>query len=129
MCWVVENTRVRGTVMGSTNSRLARSWLNWGRSTKNDPLPGDIVVFWRGSKSGWQGHVGFWLGESKDHIYTLGGNQRDAVNVRAYSKVKLLDVRRSSKHAKLNEVQEDLLWDLSEDILKENGFRLDGSLK
>jgi uncharacterized protein (TIGR02594 family) len=89
--------------LGSTNSRLARSWTRWGVSTKKDPWPFDIVVFWRGSKSGWQGHVGFLVKEETHYVYVLGGNQNDEVNITRYSKQKLLDIRRSSLHRKISE--------------------------
>ena len=128
VCWVVENTFVKGKHIGSTNSMAARSWLKWGVSTKNDPLPGDIVVYWRGKKDGWQGHTGFYLGSKGDYIYTLGGNQRDSVNISTYHKVKLLDIRRSSKHIKLDEVQEDFLYDLADDILQANGIKTGGKV-
>lgn len=101
VCWVVEHCYPQdqgGKPMGSTNSMMARSWEKWGISTKKDPLPGDIVVFWRGSKTGWQGHVGIFLRKNADgSIVTLGGNQSDEVNVSSYSGTKVLDIRRSSK--------------------------------
>ncbi len=28
------------------------------------PLPGDIVIFWRGSPASWEGHVGIFFGFS-----------------------------------------------------------------
>lgn len=114
--------------MGSTNSMMARSFLKWGVSSKAKPLPGDIVVYWRGSKAGWQGHVGFFLEERGGYIYTLGGNQADSVNVSKYSKNKLLDIRRSSKQRKLSEVEEDLLWSMSGKILAGNKVELGGKL-
>lgn len=114
--------------MGSTNSRLARSWLKWGLSTKKNPLPGDVVVYWRGSKSGWQGHVGFYLGETESFIYTLGGNQSDAVNVTRYSKSKLLDIRRSSKARSLTEPEQDDLWDAADKIIAGKPINTDAKM-
>jgi uncharacterized protein (TIGR02594 family) len=63
----------------------ARSWMTTGKST-DDPHIGDVVVFWRGQKTGWQGHVGLFAGYNKDksQIFTLGGNQGNCVSVRAY---------------------------------------------
>jgi len=81
-----------------TGSLAARSYLNWGHKV-DKPKYGDIVVFWRGSKNGWQGHVGFYVRETKDYIYCLGGNQGDSVNVSRYSKSKLLGYRRPSSLA------------------------------
>lgn len=101
VCWVLEHVYPDGDInnpMESTNSMMARAYLNWGKSTLSDPLPGDIVVFWRGQRSGWQGHVGFFLRTNSDgSIVTLGGNQSDEVNISMYSSAKLLDIRRSSK--------------------------------
>lgn len=78
-----------------SRSAAARSWLNVGFSVQN-PEPGDIVVYWRGSPSSHQGHVGIFLGFSSDHkrIYTLGGNQGDSVSISAYPRERLLDFRR-----------------------------------
>lgn len=55
---------------------------------------GDIVVYWRGSKNGWMGHVGFYAGIVGDNIKTLGGNQANEVNIRNYPKSRLLAVVR-----------------------------------
>jgi uncharacterized protein (TIGR02594 family) len=72
----VEEAGLRGT-----ESRLARSWLNWGTPT-NTPVRGCIVVFKRGSEGSGQGHVGFYLsGSPKTGIKIIGGNQSDAVSI------------------------------------------------
>lgn len=93
VCWLVEKSG-----MSSTNSMMARSWLKWGLSTRKNPLPGDVVIYWRGNKSGWKGHVGIYLRTNANgSIVTLGGNQSDEVNLTSYSFSKLLDIRRSSK--------------------------------
>jgi uncharacterized protein (TIGR02594 family) len=72
----------------------ARSWLKVGTPTE-DPKPGDVVIFWRGSLSGWQGHVGFFVGfdHTGKNIYVLGGNQRDEVNITEYSTERVLGYR------------------------------------
>lgn len=69
----------------------ARSWLTYGREVK--PQLGAILVFWRGSKAGWQGHVGFYAGEDATTFSVLGGNQSDAVSVARISKDRLLGAR------------------------------------
>ncbi len=71
----------------------ARSWLKVGTSTTN-PQIGDIVVLWRESRSSWKGHVGFFVRETSRHIYILGGNQGNAVNIKAYNKNRLLEYRK-----------------------------------
>jgi uncharacterized protein (TIGR02594 family) len=76
----------------------ARSWLQVGEEV-SDPEPGDVVIYWRGDPTGWQGHVGIFFGYSHDQsrIYTLGGNQMNAVSISAYSKDQLLGFRRIKK--------------------------------
>jgi len=76
----------------------ARSWLNIGEKIDN-PEPGDIAIYWRNSPTSWLGHVGIYLGFSKNkkRIYTLGGNQGNSVSVSAYDKDRLLEFRRVRK--------------------------------
>lgn len=76
-----------------TGSLAARSFLKYGVSTKKPQL-GDLVVFWRGSKDGAEGHVAFYIAESKNSVYVLGGNQNQQVNISAYSKTQVLDYRK-----------------------------------
>ncbi|WP_153039724.1 hypothetical protein [Pseudovibrio sp. Ad37] len=56
-------------------------------------MPGSILVFWRGSPRGWNGHVGFYVSESAGHYHVLGGNQSNAVTTAKLSKRRLLDIR------------------------------------
>jgi uncharacterized protein (TIGR02594 family) len=78
-----------------TGNPAARSWIHWGKVT-TQPKPGDVVVFWRGTRDGWQGHVAFYLGETGSAIIVLGGNQGDRVSVAAYSRERLLSYRRTA---------------------------------
>ena len=71
----------------------ARSWLTVGDRTHN-PKVGDVVVFWRVSRSDWRGHVGFFISERNGVIYTLGGNQGNQVCIKGYNKNRLLEYRR-----------------------------------
>lgn len=50
------------------------------------PAIGAIVVFWRESHASGLGHVGFYRGEAGDRVYTLGGNEGDAVKIEALPK-------------------------------------------
>lgn len=81
-----------------SNKANARSWLKVGAQIQN-PEPGDIVIYWRDSKTSWKGHVGIFMGYSKDdsRIYTLGGNQGNSVSISAYPVNRLLEFRRLSK--------------------------------
>ena len=80
-----------------SNKANARSWLHIGTEIE-EPFPGDIVVFWRGSKLSWQGHVGFYLGHSNNSkkVHCLGGNQGDQVAITAYDANRILGFRRIS---------------------------------
>ncbi|KMW56988.1 Cell wall-associated hydrolases (invasion-associated proteins) [Candidatus Rhodobacter oscarellae] len=69
----------------------ARNWGKFGQPCK--PQFGAILTFWRGSKSGWKGHVGFYHGEDATHFHVLGGNQSNAVTVSRIAKSRLLTAR------------------------------------
>jgi uncharacterized protein (TIGR02594 family) len=73
----------------------ARSWLRVGKTVRN-PEPGDVVVFWRGDKNSWKGHVAIFLGFNSDatRVFCLGGNQGDAVSIADYDAKKVLGYRR-----------------------------------
>ncbi len=90
-CAAFANAMLERAGYAGSKSLAARSFLNWGKKLKR-PKMGCIVVFKRGNSS-WQGHVGFYAGENKTHIYVLGGNQRNMVNVSRYPKSKFLGYR------------------------------------
>lgn len=115
--------------MGSTNSLMARSYEKWGLSVKDKPLPGDIIVFYRNSLSSGQGHVGFYVAShGSSRAYVLGGNQSDSVNVTSYSKVKMRDIRRSSKAGEYTRAQRLELKKLADQILAGNKIQPPGSV-
>lgn len=70
----------------------SRNWLKFGKSL-DDPQIGAIAIFWRGSKTGWQGHVGIVVGHDKTHLHILGGNQADSVSIARVAKNRLLGYR------------------------------------
>jgi uncharacterized protein (TIGR02594 family) len=78
----------------TTGSLMARSFLKYGIKTKT-PEIGDVVVLWRISPTSPYGHVGFFIKETKDKIYILGGNQSDEVNITAFPKSQLLSYRKA----------------------------------
>lgn len=59
------------------NPYAAINWLGFGHETS--PKKGAVLVFWRGSPNGWEGHVGFYIGEDAGFFHVLGGNQSDCV--------------------------------------------------
>ena len=77
---VLAEAGARGT--GALN---ARSYMKWGEAVDiSDAKAGDVVVFWRGSRDGWQGHVAFFVALKKGKIDVLGGNQSNAVSIAPY---------------------------------------------
>lgn len=80
---------------GIPSNRLgARQFLNFGNKTTS-PKYGDVVVMWNtnkdtGGKTGWGGHVGFYVGETDGHVMVLSGNTFDEVNVSAFPKGRVL---------------------------------------
>ena len=74
----------------STRNALARSYLDYG--SQIEPRYGAICIVKRGRHE-WQGHVGFYVYQDEHYIYILGGNQKDAVNVRGFKKDILIDAR------------------------------------
>lgn len=75
------------------NGAMARAWNSFGKKLTK-PAVGCIVVFWRGSKTGTAGHVGFCLGRDQHgNLMILGGNQGNAVNVKPFSKDRVLGYR------------------------------------
>lgn len=75
-----------------TGKLNARSYMDWGVATST-PKPGDVVVFWRGSEDGWQGHVAFYHGKNEAGIWVIGGNQGNKVSLVPYSEARLLGYR------------------------------------
>lgn len=68
----------------------AKDWANYGAQLRVYKLsPGAILVF--GREGG--GHVGFYVGESQNHFFVLGGNQSNGVNVSRIAKSRLIASR------------------------------------
>jgi uncharacterized protein (TIGR02594 family) len=80
-----------------TNPLGAREWLKFGIQSK--PQFGAVIVFWRGARNGWKGHVGFYVGEDARAYHILGGNQSDRVSVVRMPKARFLDARWPSRVA------------------------------
>ncbi len=75
-----------------TNPLGARNWMRFGAPC--EPQIGAVLVFWRGSKNGWKGHVGFYAGEEKGGIFqVLGGNQSEKVSIARIKSDRLLGTR------------------------------------
>lgn len=111
--------------MTSTNSLGARSYESWGRTYLKDPLPGDVVTFWRTSLASGKGHVGIFLKREGNYVWVLGGNQSNAVNVAKMSTNQMTDIRRSSKAGVYTVEQRNALKALAEKII--SGKKIDTS--
>ena len=74
-------------------SLAARSYLDYGQKV-TEPQEGDIVIFWRGKKDSWQGHVGFVVTYDSKYVWCLGGNQKNSVNVQRFARDRVLGFRR-----------------------------------
>jgi N-acetylmuramoyl-L-alanine amidase len=89
--WCITQAGLQGT-----QSKRARSWLNWGVPVKT-PEPGSIVVLERGKPP--NGHVGFFVGIEAGRVLVLGGNQSDSVNVAAFPAERVIGLRLPSPDA------------------------------
>ncbi len=74
-----------------SNPLGARQWERFGDPT--EPRLGAVMVFWRESRSGDKGHVGFYTGEDDDAYRILGGNQGDKVCMTWIARNRLLKAR------------------------------------
>lgn len=79
-----------------TGKLNARSWLDVGIKVK-EAKDADIVIFWRGSKDDWRGHVAFPIAEVDGMIWCLGGNQSNMVKISPYPKSRVLGYRKLYK--------------------------------
>lgn len=71
----------------------ARNWLKYGKEIPA-PAYGCLVIFWRGSKAGWSGHVGFVVGrDRKGNLMVLGANQKDMVRIDPFGRDRVLGYR------------------------------------
>ena len=78
-----------------TAALAARSWLTVGTPVElADAIQGfDVVVLSRGA-SPTAGHVGFYVSHAAGIVTILAGNQGDQVSVQAFSRTRVLGVRR-----------------------------------
>lgn len=90
-----------GSVLASlglphTGRLNARSYATYGQQVSiQDARPGDIVVFWRGSRTSWQGHVAFLVRFDGDRVIVRGGNQGNAVTDAPYAIDRIVAIRRA----------------------------------
>lgn len=85
--WCMEVSGLCGT-----ESAMARSWLWWGKRIP-EPRKGCVTILWRESPWCKKGHVGFFVKQTSTHVFLLGGNQSDQVNIRKFPKTRVLGYR------------------------------------
>jgi uncharacterized protein (TIGR02594 family) len=82
VCYCLERARQgnpsAASMLASPRSAASKSFRTWGTST-DTPLVGDLVVFERADDPD-RGHVGFFLTQTDQSVFVLGGNQRHAQN-------------------------------------------------
>lgn len=72
------------------NGASARSYARM-KVKLDKPAYGCVVVFWRGTRDGWAGHVGFVVGvDQSGNLMVLGGNQGDTVSVKPFDRDRVL---------------------------------------
>lgn len=78
-----------------SRSLAARSFESWGVGIPlANPVLGCIATKKRGGNApAWQGHTGIVVGANKDHVFLLGGNQGDAVNISAFKRSEIVAFR------------------------------------
>ncbi len=60
------------------NQFKSKNW-SYDRGSGTNPQPGDIVVWWRGSPDGWQGHTGLVHHYEDGILNTIEGNRTSKV--------------------------------------------------
>lgn len=100
-CAAFAGSMLKRAGLPHTGKLNARSYLDWGQPVDiYDAQPGDIVVFWRGSKNSWTGHVAFFSRLEGDSVIVVGGNQSDQVSEASYPVSRLLGVRRMARKSR-----------------------------
>lgn len=86
-CAIWMNAKLAVANVPGTGSPAALSFTRDPGFVRLDkPSLGCIAVFWRNSKASGQGHVGEYWGENDTHVWVLGGNESNMVQVEALPK-------------------------------------------
>jgi uncharacterized protein (TIGR02594 family) len=76
--WVMKQSGIKGP---TKKPGLALSWINWGQAL-DQPIFGSIVIFRHRNGTG---HIGFVIGQTRNRLIVLGGNQSDKVSIKEFS--------------------------------------------
>jgi uncharacterized protein (TIGR02594 family) len=86
-CAIFVNAALEVNGLPGTRVAGARSFERHANFVRLDaPALGCIVTFWRVSPHDGRGHVGLYRGETDSRVYSLGGNQGDAVSIAPFVK-------------------------------------------
>ena len=95
-CAIWANAKLEQSGIKGTRSASSQSFRKDKNFVKLEgPALGAIAVYWRKSPRSGIGHVGFYLGETKTQILTLGGNESDAVRKQFELKARLFGLPKS----------------------------------
>lgn len=86
-CSSFVNFCITNAGLPGTLSKMARSWMTWGRDAGAFE-PGCVVVLQRGAAP--KGHVGFCIDADGGLVRLLGGNQADAVTIATFDTSRVL---------------------------------------
>ena len=90
-CAIFANAKIEQSGVPGTQNAAALSFSRNKNFVKLEkPALGAIVVYTRGKPNSGKGHVGFYMGETKTQILTLGGNESDAVREQFEPKSRLV---------------------------------------
>lgn len=111
-CAYFHDAMVELSGRSSLKSGLARSHVRWGVAVEDDDWKvGDTVVITRlvnGVDDHTSGHIFFLLWWDERHVYGVGGNQHDSVNIAAFRRETILAVRRYRSVAASRTIQKSI---------------------
>jgi uncharacterized protein (TIGR02594 family) len=86
-CAIFANAALEASSVAGTRSPSSQSFRTHPNFVRlQGPALGCLVVFWRGASDSGLGHLGFYRGEDQGHVWTLGGNENDMVQIEALAK-------------------------------------------
>ena len=90
-CAIFANAKLEQSGVSGTRSASSQSFRKDKNFVKLDkPSLGAIAVYTRGKPKSGLGHVGFYMGETKTQVLTLGGNESNAVRKQFEPKTRLV---------------------------------------
>jgi len=90
-CAIFANAKLEQSGVSGTRSAASQSFRKDKNFVKLDkPSLGAIAVYTRGKPKSGLGHVGFYMGETKTQVLTLGGNESNAVRKQFEPKTRLV---------------------------------------